>query len=251
MSSETMTRNDLKAIFDEIGIVAYEKNTGYGDGVSITSYTSASNPYTCPSDGIIIIGGTYRSGHYIMLYDVKGTVVAETASGGSANDAGNTVIPTPVFEGQKFYVIQTSGNYCTAYFIPFTKVYNLKEPAVAVDYIVEQGTDNGWKYRKWNNGDYDAWRDYNSTGMSLTSSSAGTYYNGTVGNGIKNITLPSFNVGLNFYATANPTPSISSGVYIYSLGRLDETTLQVGYRAHASTSSGVCNGTFHVHGRWK
>ena len=116
--------------------------------------------------------------------------------------------------------------------------------------VYTTGTDNGWTYKKYADGTYEAWRTYNATGMSLTSASAGTYYNGTVGNGIKNITLPSFNVGTSYFAFANSMPSISSGVYIYSIGRLSATTLQIGYRAHASTTNGVCNGMFYVRGNW-
>lgn len=116
--------------------------------------------------------------------------------------------------------------------------------------LYTSGTDNGWTYKKYMDGTYEAWRTYNATGMSLTSASAGTYYNATVGNGIKNITLPSFNVGTDYVAFANPMPSISSGVYIYSVGKLNATTLQIGYRAHASTTGGVCNGMFYVRGNW-
>ena len=32
--------------------------------------------------------------------------------------------------------------------------------ALKVDYIVEQGIDSGWKYRKWNSGKVEAWYSY-------------------------------------------------------------------------------------------
>ncbi len=35
------------------------------------------------------------------------------------------------------------------------------------------------------------------------------------------------------------------------VARLSATQIQVAYRAHTSTTNGVCNGVFHVHGFWK
>lgn len=44
-----------------------------------------------------------------------------------------------------------------------TKMLN----AIKVDYIIEQGTNNSWTYRKWNSGIYEAWRtSTNSFNMS-------------------------------------------------------------------------------------
>ena len=97
--------------------------------------------------------------------------------------------------------------------------------------VYTTGTDNGWTYKKYADGTYEAWRTYNATGMSLTSASAGTYYNSSEGNGLKNIALPSFNVGTGYVAFANPTPSISSGVYISSY------SLQMWNRSNSALSN--------------
>ena len=117
------------------------------------------------------------------------------------------------------------------------------------DFIVDQGTDNNWVYRKWNGGRYEAWLRYNATGMALTSASSNTYYSAT--SGVKNVTLPSFNVGTDYYVTGQEQPSMSSSVYIYSIQTYSATQMQVSYRAHASTASAQCNGMFYLMGKWK
>ena len=117
------------------------------------------------------------------------------------------------------------------------------------DYIIEQGTSNSWTYRKWNNGKYEAWLEYNATGMALTSASSNTYYNAT--SGVKNVTLPSFNVGTDYYVIGQEKPSMSSSVYIYSIQTYSASAMQVSYRAHASTANASCNGMFYIMGKWK
>lgn len=114
----------------------------------------------------------------------------------------------------------------------------------AVDYVVEQGTDNSWTYRKWNSGLFEAWRYYQASSMTITTSSAGTYYGGE-----KLIPLPSFVVTITGTTYGN-APSQSSGVYIYETVR-DNSNLKVVYRAHASTSNASCGGVFHIFGTWK
>lgn len=117
-------------------------------------------------------------------------------------------------------------------------------PSAAVDYVVEQGTDNSWVYRKWNSGIFEAWRYYQATGLTLTTSSSGTYY-GTS----KLISLPSFALTLAC-ATSGETPSQSSGVYIYQTVK-NGSGLEIVYRAHASSSGVNCAGYFHIIGTWK
>lgn len=112
-----------------------------------------------------------------------------------------------------------------------------------------KGTDNNWTYKKYTDGTYEAWLRYNATGMALTSASSNTYYNAT--SGVKNVTLPSFNVGTDYYVTGQEQPSMSSSVYIYSIQTYSATQMQVSYRAHASTNNAQCNGMFHLFGKWQ
>lgn len=98
------------------------KPVGYGTNVDITSYTSTSNMYTIPSDGIIEINCNYRAGSYIMVYIFNATGTNSSAlvqqSAAAAGDQGNSYAQCPVFKGQRVYV-QTSNTYSYAYFKPF------------------------------------------------------------------------------------------------------------------------------------
>lgn len=87
------------------------------DRISIASYSSASNLFTVPADGLIRLECNYRGGSYILLNDESSSIVLQGSSG-SANSAGNTIICIPVFKGQKFFVTR-SNTYSYAYFIPY------------------------------------------------------------------------------------------------------------------------------------
>lgn len=112
------------------------------------------------------------------------------------------------------------------------------------DYVVDQGTDNSWTYRKWNSGRYEAWRYYQATGLVLTSASAGTYYGNP-----KTVSLPSFATTLDCCTYGNTT-SQGSGIYIYNVQKVN-ANLSIAYRAHASQSNGSCGGYFHIIGTWQ
>ena len=90
---------------------------GYGTAVDISGYTSASDPYTCPKDGLMRINCNYRSGSYIMGY-VDNDLMIEGAAGSSVGMQGNNIMTVPVFKGQKLYITRSS-TYSFAHFIPF------------------------------------------------------------------------------------------------------------------------------------
>lgn len=111
--------------------------------------------------------------------------------------------------------------------------------------LYTSGTDNGWTYKKYMDGTYEAWTQYNATGLNLTTASAGTYYSTA---GVKRFPLPSF-ISTVPYILTQETASMSSGIWIYQAQR-NNTNLEVWYRAHASTTNGVCNGMFYIRGTW-
>ncbi len=123
-------------------------------------------------------------------------------------------------------------------------VLNEVLPSFVADYVCETGTNNNWDYRKWNSGYFEAWQNYNATGLTLTSSSSGTYY-GTD----KEISLPSFIVSYKG-CVFGESPSLSSGVWIYACSR-NNNNMKINYRAHASQSNAVCGGWFYLRGTWK
>lgn len=93
--------------------------SGYGSGVNISSYSSSSNQYTVPSDGIIKISITYAKGNYAYLRvgGLELAQVSSTSASATTGLVGNMGCSTPVFKGQKVY-IQSSGT-ASATFYPF------------------------------------------------------------------------------------------------------------------------------------
>lgn len=106
------------------------------------------------------------------------------------------------------------------------------------------GTDGIWTYKKYGDGTYEATGSYQASNMTIKTASAGTYYGGSA-----DIQLPSFSQSCVF-AAGTENPSQASGVYIYQIKRT-ATTLNMEFRAHASTTGGVCGVTLFVKGTWK
>ena len=121
---------------------------------------------------------------------------------------------------------------------------------VGYDYIVEQGTNDIWFYRKWASGLAECWGTKQYTGMNLNQSSAGTYYGDAQYidypiNLFQNIELVSGGKGVG---------STSSGVYLYSVGLVTVSGTQkveVNFRAHTSSTNVNCPAFVHIYGKWK
>lgn len=118
------------------------------------------------------------------------------------------------------------------------------------DYIVEQGTetttDGTWNYRKWDSGYYEAWLEYGISGLNITTSSAGTYYHSSA----LTVNAPSFSLSI-IHAQGSPRPSMSSGVFVYTVVGKTSTTLELNFRAHSSTSNAMVNCSLYIYGTWK
>lgn len=109
----------------------------------------------------------------------------------------------------------------------------------------QTGTDNGWTYYKYMDGTYDAYRKVQLTGLVLTSASAGTYY----GNGSDHdYNYPSFSTG-TIYGNAIATPSLSSGLFIYSVA-LMASGYRLSIRSWASNPNGSAGVMMHIRGTW-
>ena len=109
---------------DWIGTDAHETNVSdailesgggqktYGSAVNITS-TAQSNPYTCPSDGVVNLQSGYASGNYTALFKVGWDGFMAIAKG-NENQA-NGAITVPVLKGDQLYV-QYSGTPTANYY---------------------------------------------------------------------------------------------------------------------------------------
>lgn len=111
---------------------------------------------------------------------------------------------------------------------------------VAVDYIVEQGTN----YRKWNSGKAECWGSKTET-LNITTAANNSYY-----------TTTSFTFPITFTATPNIFPSLSqdSGVFWASLGNtstLSTTGCQLRIMSGASQSNKSITWHYYAIGTWK
>lgn len=97
--------------------------TGYGTAINITSYSSASNKYTIPANGLVLIQCSYRANMYIYghVYNADDTneVFIQLSTGGS-NFQGNQQAVIPVFKGQKAYIQTNNTSYNFGQFVPYT-----------------------------------------------------------------------------------------------------------------------------------
>lgn len=113
-------------------------------------------------------------------------------------------------------------------------------PFAAADYIVEQGTDGIWTYRKWNSGIAECWGE--DTG---TTDSNGSYHFMTA--------CPSFLISTSpIYITTSAWSSGYTETYIgYTLGSVANSVWYIDAWLKKGIPSGSCGATFSVKGRWK
>lgn len=116
----------------------------------------------------------------------------------------------------------------------------------AVDYIIEEGISGDWRWRKWNSGIAESWRNYSGT-HSTTSAVLGGYY-GTV-----NFTMPKDSSSNDLFLTE---PSVfasgrmGTGVSMVCARDASATSVTVHYLTNQSGSSTVLTRLYAI-GRWK
>lgn len=138
MSSETITRNDLKAVLDEVLPMSF----------SLSSIQEVTLPFTAPSNGLLlgILRANSAGRAYKHLYNATPDLWDfYQVSGGYSTFASFVTKGSQVSERavsnlqQQFYYFVSLGN------------------DALTDYIVEQGTSGDWRYRKWNSGVAECW----------------------------------------------------------------------------------------------
>lgn len=91
--------------------------TGYKPSINVTSYSSTSNLFEAPGDGILSAVANVRAGQYAQIKTPAGDVLAQAASPTSATLAGVISVPLQVQKGTKYYFTCTS--YSAVYFAEF------------------------------------------------------------------------------------------------------------------------------------
>ena len=125
-------------------------------------------------------------------------------------------------------------------------IINIKEMAHKIglidDYIVEQGTKDGWEYRKWNSGFIELWKMSYHSNVNCNTSSNSVY----VGN--YNAQLPfSISIGRIFCSINNA----SKKMFVLDVWGSSGINANVSLGSMASTTNATCYLNWYVTGKWK
>lgn len=116
-----------------------------------------------------------------------------------------------------------------------------------VDFVVEQGTNNSWTYRKWNSGISECWRDYSASIAVNTSAGAyGGYRSGQ-------LSVPTIPTGV-FNASPLIFAQIGSGSQGAWVNNVQAQSATSGYfYLSCGSSLSAASRTIHLHaiGKWK
>ncbi len=161
--SETITRNDLTNILNEVLPQSrYIQSWEYVGDVYWWG-----NTWTVPDDGFIeVYVEPSASNWYWRISDSK----APDTGWSHRLTGANALTVSQEFFVKKGAVLGTSSINAVSTAHVYYYKFTLKEttPESAVDYIVEQGTSGIWTYRKWNSGIAECWGTYSYTATSTT-----------------------------------------------------------------------------------
>lgn len=164
-TSETLTREDLKNVLDKV----LPLKSGDVKFSSVTSI-DLNNTWTAPKDGFVYVGvGWNNNASYGYCYIKDYTTGAWAGLISNANSLGGFSESTmfPVVEGHQYKVdMSNQVGSVTAVYYPL--VGGFDAIASSVDYVVEEGTDGIWTYRKWASGIAECWGQYYMSIPSMT-----------------------------------------------------------------------------------
>lgn len=110
-----------------------------------------------------------------------------------------------------------------------------------VDYIIETGTNDGWKYRLWNSGLIEMSKYIQYSSLTMTTKSNNQFYGAT-----KNVTLP-FTFSECDFVGYQEQSSRASSTFIYN-SYVGNNILVTEFRAYASQTNVTCGARFYIRG---
>lgn len=123
---------------------------------------------------------------------------------------------------------------------------NTRIPSLAIDYIVEQGTETQsgveWTYRKWNSGVAECW-GHKSESMSFARVGSTTFYRATMAG----ITLP---IDL-FLSGINPNIETTASSSLWCSGSATATATGTTYVYDVVAGTAAPTVYFYLIGKWK
>ena len=115
---------------------------------------------------------------------------------------------------------------------------------LAVDYVIETGTQGIWAYTKWKSGKVELTGSGSKTNMTIATASAGTYYGSAAR---LTLTLP-FTLSSVSYIGVQETAPRSSGLWAYATS-ISGTTLATEFRSFAAINgNGSCGCNYRIIG---
>lgn len=112
-----------------------------------------------------------------------------------------------------------------------------------MDYVIDQGTSGGWRYRKWKNGYYECWYRA-STNVSITTAWGGIYYG--------EIPAVSFPITFKSEPVMVHTVDVAQGGAWGVSARCSTTSAGIMYLFRPTSSSSVAAvHNIYAYGRWK
>lgn len=185
MASETITRNDLTNILNEVL------------PFSFTEFRHHTGTATIPKSTLVQVHSeTFESGSWLILTSL------EVTSGGAVSTTGqNRILENGALvyahkdiadnslNNVNYYVLESASN-TTITLEAFQATNNSqtqewrftairigdKFSQAEADYIVEHGTNGEWGYRKWESGTAECWRVTSTSSLAPAGSFGGTYY---------------------------------------------------------------------------
>lgn len=164
----------IKEVINKL-LIAQTSTIHGADADKRQSITITSNTiFTAPCTGWLVCGGTTDSGQTLGPYmalqavtDVGDVTYNMNASWGVTNAGAYVSVSGPIKKGCKYRVYTLRCSISGAYIFEGNDG-PLPPPDATVmadDYVIEQGTDGIWTYRKWLNGTAECWghQDVEST----------------------------------------------------------------------------------------
>lgn len=181
MASEAITRNDLTNILNEV-LPSTSVVSNAWSGSTASAY-STTTPYTSGGLDIISTNYTTNTGHFVVIasallktsrYTSSAIIKVDGTAVGSANTnktTSTTLVPSATYKGTKgatynvalAIASQDSGTTASTeqYNANTLVIFDISDSNNGItpmaDYIVEQGTDGIWTYRKWASGIAECW----------------------------------------------------------------------------------------------
>lgn len=259
MASEAITRNDLKNVLDVVLPVysgAIHKVLYDSGSTKVSSGTlTLSEPYT--NFDYLIVSYLVNVDAYTEIFDCtriqaypshsyQGDIVIYNGTTAYASTCRFTVTDAT------HLAVTNSGNNSN-FVAGIVRVVGIKNPLVSAgitdlaDYIVEQGTDGIWTYRKWNSGIAECWGILPTQTLAITQTWGSIYSAGS------NTIRANFPTGLFVSAPVESFAirgSDSSAVPCF--GEYNSATQTSAYQFVRGTASSVSISlSIHAIGRWK